>query len=74
MDDLKAYESERREANGAALRQAHEVFMRLTGPQLRHRLLRPLFFWMMANIPAVPRRLFRQMVALGTSPSKRGSD
>ena len=74
MDDLRAYESERREANGAALRQAHQVFMQLTGPQLRYRLLRPLFFWMMANVPAVPRRLFRQMVALGTSPSKRGSD
>ena len=39
MADLKAYEAERRQANKQALHQAHEIFMRLTGPDLRYRLM-----------------------------------
>ena len=54
-----------------ALRQAHEIFMRLTGPDLGYRIMRPLLFWMWANIPAIPGRMFKQMVNLGISPSRR---
>lgn len=71
MADLKAYEAERRQANKQALHQAHEIFMRLTGPDLRYRLMRPFFFWMLANVPALPRRMFRQVLKLGISPSRR---
>lgn len=71
LDDLKDYEVQRREANAQALRQAHEMFMRLTAPDLRYRLMRPFFFWTMAHVPALPRRMFKQMVTLGISPSKR---
>lgn len=71
MGDLKDYEAERRQANEQALRQAHEIFMRLTGPDLGYRIMRPLLFWTWANIPAIPGRMFKQMVNLGISPSRR---
>lgn len=73
MEDLKGYEAERRQANEQALHQAHDIFMRLTGPDIRYRLVRPLFFWMVANIPVIPGRMFKQMVGLGISPSRRQS-
>ena len=71
LDDLRGYEAARRQANSEALRVAHTTFMRMTGPQLRHRLLRPVFFWMMANLPAMQQRIARPMLALGSSPGKQ---
>ncbi len=70
-NDLKGYESERRQTNEEALRQAHGAFMRLTGPQLRYRMTRPLFFWVISNLPAIRRRIVKPMLSLGTSPSRR---
>ena len=71
LNDLKGYESERRQTNEEALRQAHGAFMRLTGPQLRYRMTRPLFLWVISNLPAIRRRIVKPMLSLGTSPSKR---
>jgi len=74
IEDVTAYEAERRQANEEALRQAHELFMRLTGPQLQYRLVRPLFFWTMAHAPAIRRRIAKPLLSFGTSPSKRQSN
>ena len=71
LEDLSRYDTERRQANERALRQAHGVFMRLTAPQFKYRLMRPFFFWVMSHVPAIRRRIVKPMLSLGTSPSKR---
>jgi 2-polyprenyl-6-methoxyphenol hydroxylase-like FAD-dependent oxidoreductase len=71
LEDLKGYEAERRQVNEETLRFAHDAFMRLTAPEWRYRLLRPLFFWLVSHVPVVRKWMAKPMLSLGTSPSKR---